>query len=110
VLVAHAYNPSYSGNRDQEDHSSKLAQANSSMRPCLRKTLHKNRAGGVAQGGGHEFKPLVLEKKKSLPQIMSDFMEKSPKKRVSLRVYTLARQALYHLCHFASPFVIFFSR
>jgi hypothetical protein len=24
-LVAHAYNPSYSGSRDQKDHSSKLA-------------------------------------------------------------------------------------
>jgi hypothetical protein len=28
--VAHAYNPSYSGGRDQEDHSSKPAWANSS--------------------------------------------------------------------------------
>jgi hypothetical protein len=28
--VAQAYNPSYSGGRDQEDHSSKPAQANSS--------------------------------------------------------------------------------
>jgi hypothetical protein len=30
ALVAHAYNPSYSRGRDQEDHSSKPAQANSS--------------------------------------------------------------------------------
>jgi hypothetical protein len=30
VLVAHAYNPSYSGGRDQEDGGSKPAQANSS--------------------------------------------------------------------------------
>jgi hypothetical protein len=30
VLVAHAYNLSYSGGRDQEDHSSKPDQANSS--------------------------------------------------------------------------------
>jgi hypothetical protein len=29
VLVAHTYNPSYLGGRDQEDHSSKPAQANS---------------------------------------------------------------------------------
>jgi hypothetical protein len=28
-LVTNAYNPSYSGGRDQEDHSSKTAQANS---------------------------------------------------------------------------------
>jgi hypothetical protein len=27
--MAHAYNPSYSGGRDQEDHGSKPAQANS---------------------------------------------------------------------------------
>jgi hypothetical protein len=27
VLVAHTYNPSYSGGRDQEDHGSKPAQA-----------------------------------------------------------------------------------
>jgi hypothetical protein len=29
MLVAHAYNPSYSGGRDQEDHDSKPALANS---------------------------------------------------------------------------------
>jgi hypothetical protein len=40
VLVAHACNPSYSGGRDQEDRSSKPAQANSS------RELHKNRTGG----------------------------------------------------------------
>jgi hypothetical protein len=30
VLVAHACHPNYSGGRDQEDHGSKSAQANSS--------------------------------------------------------------------------------
>jgi hypothetical protein len=50
--VAHTWNPSYSGGRDQEDHSSKPAQAKSSTRPYLKKNLHKNRAGGVAQGEG----------------------------------------------------------
>jgi hypothetical protein len=33
--------PSYSGGRDREDCSSKLARANSSVRPYLKKTLHK---------------------------------------------------------------------
>jgi hypothetical protein len=33
VLVAHIYNPSDSGGRDHEDHSLKLAQANSSRDP-----------------------------------------------------------------------------
>jgi hypothetical protein len=31
--VAHSYNPSYSGGRDQEDWGSKSAQANSSQDP-----------------------------------------------------------------------------
>jgi hypothetical protein len=39
--VAHACNPSYSGGRDQEDYSSKPAQANSSSRPYLEKKNHK---------------------------------------------------------------------
>jgi hypothetical protein len=52
-LVAHTHNPSYSGSRDQEDLSLKVAQANS-WRPYLQKTHHKKKkkAGGVAQGGG----------------------------------------------------------
>jgi hypothetical protein len=54
--VAHACNPSYSGGRDQEDHGLKPAQANSSRDPML-KNRHKNRAGGLAQGEGPEFKP-----------------------------------------------------
>jgi hypothetical protein len=41
VPVAHTCNPSYSGGRDQEDHSSKPALANCSMRPYLEKTLCK---------------------------------------------------------------------
>jgi hypothetical protein len=41
--VAHACNPSYSGGRGQEDRSSKTAQANSSMRPYLKKPFTKIR-------------------------------------------------------------------
>jgi hypothetical protein len=41
VLAAHTSNPSYSGSRDQEDQSSKPAQANSSGDPILEKTHHK---------------------------------------------------------------------
>jgi hypothetical protein len=55
--VAHACNPSYSAGRDQEDHSSKPAKANSSQEPVLKKTLHRKGAGEVAQGVGPEFKP-----------------------------------------------------
>jgi hypothetical protein len=41
VLVAHSCNPSYSGGRDQENHGSKPAQANSSMRPYVEKPFTK---------------------------------------------------------------------
>jgi hypothetical protein len=41
VLVAHACNPSYSRGRDQEDRSSKPAQANKFMRPYLEKPFTK---------------------------------------------------------------------
>jgi hypothetical protein len=44
--VAHACNPSYSRRRDQEDHGSKLAWANSLGDPYLEKT-HYKRAGGM---------------------------------------------------------------
>jgi hypothetical protein len=57
ALVAHAYNASYSGGRDQEDCSLKPAWENSSVRPYLKKPFTKKRADGVAQGVGPEFKP-----------------------------------------------------
>jgi hypothetical protein len=62
----YACNPSYSGGIEQEDCSSKPTWANSSARPYLKKTLQKkkNRAGGVAQGEGPEFKPQYRKKKK----------------------------------------------
>jgi hypothetical protein len=34
------------------------------MRPYLKKTFHKIRAGGVAQGEGPDFKPQYYKKKK----------------------------------------------
>jgi hypothetical protein len=43
VPVAHACNPSYSGGRDQEDCSSKLAQANSLRVPILK--IHNTTKG-----------------------------------------------------------------
>jgi hypothetical protein len=39
--VAHTYNPSYLGGRDQKDHDLKPACANSSMRPYLEKPFTK---------------------------------------------------------------------
>jgi hypothetical protein len=61
--VAHPCNPSYSGGRGQEDHGLKPFWANSSQDP-ISKTLYKNKAGGVAQREGPEFKPQYCKKKK----------------------------------------------
>jgi hypothetical protein len=62
--VAHACNPSYLGGRDQKDHGSKPAQANSSQDPISKKKkITKNGGGGVAQGVGPEFKPQYHIKK-----------------------------------------------
>jgi hypothetical protein len=66
--VAHTCNPSYSGGRDQEDWSSKPAQANSFRDLILKKPFTK-RAGGVAQGVGPKFKPQYWKKKKSLSNL-----------------------------------------
>jgi hypothetical protein len=43
----------------------KASLGKQSVRPYLEKTLHKNRAGGVAQGEGPEFKPQCYKKKKN---------------------------------------------
>jgi hypothetical protein len=64
ALVAHAYNPSYSRGRDQEDHSSKPAQANSSWDLLSWKNPSQKRAGGVAQSIGPEFEPQYHKRKK----------------------------------------------
>jgi hypothetical protein len=53
--------PSYSRCTDQEDHDWK--PANSSGDPILKKHITK-RAGGEAQGTGHDFKPQYKKKKR----------------------------------------------
>jgi hypothetical protein len=55
-VVARTCKPSYSGGRDQEDHSLKSAGANS-LRDPISKTHHKKSAGGVAQGVDPVLKP-----------------------------------------------------
>jgi hypothetical protein len=62
--VAHACNPSYSVDRDQEDHNLKPARPNSSQDPISKKNSAQKRAGEVAQGVGPEFKPQHHQKKK----------------------------------------------
>jgi hypothetical protein len=55
--VTHAYNPSYSGDRDQEDQGLKPVGANNCETLSRKSPTHKKRAGGVAQGVSLEFKP-----------------------------------------------------
>jgi hypothetical protein len=56
--VAQACNLSYSGGREQKDHSSKPAQANSSQDLISKiPTIKRKRTCGVTQGVGPEFKP-----------------------------------------------------
>jgi hypothetical protein len=63
VPVAHTCNPSYSGDRDQEDCSSKPAQADSSQDLISEKPITIKRADEVAQGVRSEFKPQYQKKK-----------------------------------------------
>jgi hypothetical protein len=71
--VAQAYNPSYSGGRDQEDWGMKPAQANSSWDvPLSRKNPLQKKTGGVAQGVGPEFKPQYCKKKIRYIRIIND--------------------------------------
>jgi hypothetical protein len=71
--VAQTYCPSYSGGRDQEDHSSKPVWANNSQDPISKNPITKNWAGGVAQGEGPEFKPQYHKKKKKKKEKMESY-------------------------------------
>jgi hypothetical protein len=64
--VAHTYNPSYVEGRDQEDHGSKPAWANSSQGPISKISIIKKRAGRVAQDVGPKFKLQYHTYKKSI--------------------------------------------
>jgi hypothetical protein len=66
--IFHAYNPSYSGSRDQEDHGSKPVWTNS-LRDSISEYPIQKRAGGVAQVVEHlpskceaKFKPHCCQK------------------------------------------------
>jgi hypothetical protein len=62
--VAHAYNPSYSGGRDQEVLCSKSTQANSLRDPILKNPITKKSWWSGLRGVGCEFKPQFHKKKK----------------------------------------------
>jgi hypothetical protein len=61
--MAHAYKPSYSGDRDQEHQGLKPTQANSSQ-DSIYKIPNRKRTGGGVQGVHPEFKPWYCKKKK----------------------------------------------
>jgi hypothetical protein len=62
--VAHICNPGYSEGGDQRVSVQSQLQANSSQDPISKKSQHKKRAGGAAQGVGPEFKPQYCKKKR----------------------------------------------
>jgi hypothetical protein len=64
ATLAHACNPSYSRDRNQEDHGLEPARANSSQECISKKKTNTHRAGGVAQGIDPEFKLQYHKKKK----------------------------------------------
>jgi hypothetical protein len=55
--VPHDCNPSDSGGRNQDDHSSKPILGKQFAWPYPKKKNHKKRTGGLAQDVGPEFKP-----------------------------------------------------
>jgi hypothetical protein len=65
ALVAHACHPSYSGGRDQGDHSSKPALGKQFAIPYLEKTHHTKRARGVLKVQALSSSPSTAKKKKS---------------------------------------------
>jgi hypothetical protein len=74
--VTHPYNFSYSGGRDQEDHSLRPAQANSS-RPYLKNTQHKK--GRMAQ---------VIEHLPSKCEALNSNPSPSPPKKIYIYIYS----------------------
>jgi hypothetical protein len=68
--VAHAYNPSCLGGKDQEDLGLTSDLENSSRDP-ISKIPNTKRACVVAQGVGAEFKPWYCKKTKKTPGILA---------------------------------------
>jgi hypothetical protein len=68
--VAHIYNPSYSGGRDQESHGLKPSQGKQFTR-LSQKNPTQERACGVAQGANPKFKSQHQQKKKKKNSVIS---------------------------------------
>jgi hypothetical protein len=65
-VVVHTYNHSYSGGKDQEDHGSKPAQANSSRDPSLKKSHHKKGLVEWLKSRPCDQAPVPQKKKKDM--------------------------------------------
>jgi hypothetical protein len=79
--MAHCYNPSYPGSRDQEDHGWKPVWTNSKLDP-ISKIPTTKKASGVAQGKGPELKTQYLKKKKlTIHHSTSRMIEKEERKK-----------------------------
>jgi hypothetical protein len=69
------------------------------MRPCLENTHHKNRAGGVAQVVGPEFKPQYCKKKKKIPKGIKYCIK-------FLLSFNIASNLLFFLTLFSEPYLL----
>jgi hypothetical protein len=72
VPVAHTCNPSYSGGRDQKDHSSKPAQGNSSRHPILKKPITKKGLVEWLKVQALSSNPRTTKKKKKKRKMPAD--------------------------------------
>jgi hypothetical protein len=70
MLMAHTYNPSNSGGRDQENHISKPAQI-IVCKSQFRKIPSQKQAVRVAQGVGPEFKNKRSHKSVDVAQVVN---------------------------------------
>jgi hypothetical protein len=81
VLVAHAYNASYSGGRDQEDHSLKPAWVNNSVIPYLKKPFTKIGLVEWLKVKALSSSPSTAKNKKpKKPCLKKETTKKNPKK------------------------------
>jgi hypothetical protein len=97
VLVAQDRNPSYAGGRDQEDHSSKPAQANS-LQDYLEKNPSQKWAGGVAQDVSPEFKPQYSKTTTTTTKKKKNKKKQKPKHYIPTVLNLEVIQN--HKCHF----------
>jgi hypothetical protein len=90
--VAHACNPSYSGGRDQENHSSKPALGNSSWDAISKILKYTKSVGEVSQGANTEFK-IWYHKNKIIFRLSFNFYMEF--KQMKLQIYLCELNCIY---------------